>query len=108
MGPRRGFRDRIRPEIDAYFGRCFERLCRKALPLIYKLEGVSAGFEVGEYWDKAVQIDVVGLRDDSWTDIGECRWGSVKSYKALLKELEIKVSAYPNTRGATIGKRCII
>ena len=69
MGPRRAFRDRIRPEIDTYFGVCFERLWREALPVIYEQEGVSAGFEIGEYWDKEVQIDVVGLRDDSWTDL---------------------------------------
>jgi hypothetical protein len=31
---------------------------------------VNAAFEIGEYWDKHVQIDVVGLRDDHWTDIG--------------------------------------
>jgi len=38
----------------------------------FKLDriGVTAAFEIGEYWDKHVQIDVVGLRDDHWTDIG--------------------------------------
>jgi AAA+ ATPase superfamily predicted ATPase len=108
MGPRRAFRDRIRPEIDAYFGLCFERLCREALPAIYEQEGVSAGFEVGEYWDKTVQIDVVGLRDDNWTDLGECKWGAVRSLKAIRNDLERKVQIYPNNRGATIGKRIFL
>ncbi len=76
MGPRRALRERIRPELDTYFGLCFERLCRQALPVIYEREGVSATFEVGEYWDNAVQIDVVGLRDDHWTDLGRMQMGS--------------------------------
>ena len=105
MGARRTLRERIRPELDAYFGSCFEGLCRQALPRIYEREGVGAAFEVGEYWDKKVQIDVVGLRDDQWTDLGECKWGSVKSHIKLTKDLERKIRAYPNIRGATIGKR---
>ena len=108
MGPRRSLRERIRPELDAYFGLCFERLCRQALPFLYEREGVSAAFEVGEYWDKKLQIDVVGLRDDYWTDLGECKWGTITSYKRLLEDLERKVRAYPNTRGATIGKRLFL
>jgi AAA+ ATPase superfamily predicted ATPase len=108
MGPRRALRERMRPELDAYFGTCFERLCRHALPVIYEREGVSAAFEVGEYWDREVQIDVVGLRDDHWTDLGECKWGTITSHGKLLEELERKVRTYPNTRGATIGKRLFL
>ena len=29
-----------------------KRLCREALPFIYAAEGVTAGFEVGEYWNR--------------------------------------------------------
>jgi hypothetical protein len=55
-----------------------------------------------------VQIDVVGLRDDNWTDLGECKWGAIRSYKKLLEEVERKVQAYPNNRGATLGKRIFL
>ena len=55
-----------------------------------------------------MQIDVVGLRDDHWTDIGECKWGTARSHNKLLKDLELKVRAYPNTRGATISKRLFL
>ena len=108
MGAQRAMSDRIRSNLDAYFGLCFERLCRQALPIIYSREGVNAAFEIGEYWDKHVQIDVVGLRDDHWTDIGECKWGTVRSHNKLLKDLEKKVRVYPNTRGATIGRRLFL
>jgi hypothetical protein len=60
LGPERGFSEIVRPALDAYFGLCFERLCRESLPLIYIAEGITAAFEVGEYWDPRVQIDVVG------------------------------------------------
>ena len=104
-GGRQALRDRIRPHLDSYFGLSFERLCREALPRLYQREGLTAAFEIGEYWSKNVQVDVVGLRDDGWTDLGECKWGTVRSPAALRKEIEEKAVAYPNQRGATLGLR---
>jgi len=104
-GPERAFRDRIRPHLDAYFGACFERLCREAMPFIYAAEGVTAGFEVGEYWDRGAQIDIVSLREDGWTDIGECKWGSIQAGRSPQAEFDRRVAAYPNSRGATICRR---
>ena len=104
-GPSKTFADRIRRDLPAYFGTCFERLCRAALPDLYAKEGVEAGFEVGEYWDRRVQIDLVSLRGDRWTDLGECKWGRVRSLPALQRELASKVSAFPNPRNATIARR---
>ena len=102
------FAERIAPSLDAWFGSCFERLCREALPLIYASEGVAAGYEVGEYWSKTAQIDVVGLREDHWTDLGECKWGAVRSPQALETELDRKAAAFPNPRGATFGRRYFV
>ena len=76
--------------------------------MVYEREGVSAAFTIGEYWDKNVQIDVVGLRDDRWTDLGECKWGTIRSPAALAREIEDEVRAYPNQRGATIGGRAFV
>ncbi len=72
--------------------------------MVYEREGVTPSFHVGEYWAKDVQIDVVGLRDDRWTDLGECKWGHVASSAALAGELADKVGRYPNRRGATIAR----
>lgn len=105
MGPEKTWRERIRPEIDAYFGGCFEALCREALPHLYASERVTAPFEVGEYWDKRCQIDVVGLRQDGWTDLGECRWGRIRSARQVRDELEAKVGLFANRRNATIGRK---
>jgi uncharacterized protein len=103
-GAERTFERRVEPRLPAYFGGCFEALCREALPLLYEAEGVTASFEVGQYWSKEVQIDVVGHREDNFTDLGECKWGSLKP-AAVARELEAKVGKYPNKRNATIGLR---
>ncbi len=105
LGGMRVFTTRIRPELDSYFGSCFESMCREALPVLYAREGITAAFDVGEYWDKTTQIDVVGVRADGWTDLGECRWGKVPSARGIAAELEGKVSRYPNPHNASIGRR---
>lgn len=107
-GAESALRDRIRPHLDAHYGHAFERLCREALPRIYAREGVTAAFEVGEFWSKESQIDVVGLRDDGWIDLGECKWGAVRAPRRLEAELEDKVRAYPNPGNATVGRHIFV
>ena len=107
-GVARTFAEAIRPSLDSWFGEGFERLCREALPRIYAGEALGAAFEVGEFWSKETQIDVVGLRGDNWTDLGECKWGSVRSPKALEDELTRKAGLYRNSRGATLYKRYFV
>lgn len=108
IGPQQAAVRLIQPSLESYFGLCFEALCREALPGIYQHEGVSAAFDVGSYWDKAVQIDVVGIRQDGWVDLGECKWGAAKSAATISEELERKIVHYPNTRAATIGRRLFL
>lgn len=107
-GITRTFADAIKPSLNAWFGDGFEQLCREALPLIYAAETVAAVFEVGEFWSKEIQIDVVGLRADNFTDIGECKWGPVRSPKALEDELARKIGLYRNDRGATLNRRYFV
>ena len=106
--PRRSFLEVIQPELESYFGSCFERLCREALPALYEAEGIGGPFEVGEYWDKNVQIDVVGRRKDGWIDIGECKWGQVSSATRLVEALRGKVPRYPNPENATVQPRLFL
>lgn len=104
-GPERAFSELIRPHLDSYFGGCFERLCRESLPYLYEEEGVNTTYEIGEFWDKQVQIDVVGYRQDDRIDIGECKWGTPASVPSLIRELNTKMERYPNKRNATLQGR---
>jgi AAA+ ATPase superfamily predicted ATPase len=101
------FHDAIRPRLDAYWGGCWERLCREQLPRIYAREGVACHARIGEFWTpREVQIDVVSLRADKRTDLGECRWSRVRSLAALARELEQKIPAFPNPGKESVG-RCL-
>ncbi len=104
-GRKKAFQELIAPHLQSFFGSCFESFCREALPLLYAREGVQARYDIGEYWDKSCQIDVVGYRDDGWTDLGECKWSLRSSPTKVLGELEAKTSNYPNPRQATIHRR---
>lgn len=109
LGAERAFIELIRPQLPAFWGGCFERFCRQNLPEIYlKQDKLICSFQVGEYWDKQVQIDVVGIRDDHWTDLGECRWGSVRSLPGLVKELDEKVNRYPNSLNHSIRRHLFL
>lgn len=108
VGPAAFYRETVKPDLPAYFGSCFERLCREALPTLYARDGVTTAWEVGEYWDKTVQVDVVGLRDDNWTDLGECKWQAVRAAGALASELVSKAGRFPNPRGATVALHAFV
>jgi uncharacterized protein len=105
MGAERAFKELIRPHLDSYFGSCFEQLSREFLAALYQREKISSAFQIGEYWNKETQIDVVGLRQDGWLDCGECKWGDVRSTKILTQELDIKASRYPNAQKYTLQRR---
>jgi hypothetical protein len=105
IGPARVAAEIVRPRLDAYFGICFDSLCREALPVLYERERLLTPFQVGSYWGPGCQIDVVGLREDGWTDLGECKFGAHDSATEAAAELGRKAGLYPNRRGATICKR---
>jgi hypothetical protein len=91
----RAFEQLVAPQWEAFCGEGFERLCREALPSIYSKEHISGRFDVGEYWDRSVQIDVVGLRDDGWVDLGECRWIGRTGLSSIARELAVRVGHFP-------------
>ena len=94
----------IEPFLPAYFGECFESLCREALPKLLIQERAQGKFEVGEYWDKTVQIDALGIRSDGRIELCECKWGKAQSTQ-LHKELLEKKERFPNPENHTISLR---
>jgi AAA+ ATPase superfamily predicted ATPase len=94
--PRRTFEEIVAPQWVAFCGDGFERLCREAMPFLYEAEGVTGRYQIGEYWDRQTQIDVVGVRTDGWTDIGECKWSGQGAPMAFARELIARAAAYPD------------
>lgn len=105
LGPERAVRELVRPGWEAFCGEAFERLCREALPRLHAAEKVGAPASIGEFWAKDVQVDVVSIRDDHRVELGECKWGPVRSAAALRAELAAKLPAFPNRRAATLRLR---
>jgi len=93
----------IQPQLDSYFGKRFEKLGQESLLEDYRKRKIIWE-HVGRYWDKNIELDVVGIRRDRWIDIGECKWGAVKSLREVAHSLELKTARYPNSEGASIGK----
>lgn len=78
--------DSIENELTNQLAFTFEQVCREAVKkdLDYP--------EVGRWWYKEHEIDVVGLKsDNSSLFLGECKWTSDKPGLALLKDLEHKM-----------------
>ncbi len=105
--PELGFEQLVAPQWDSYCGECFERMCREALPFLYADAGISGRYQVGEYWDKTVQIDVVGVRADNWIDLGECKWHGTAGVSAPAAELAARVRSYPSAN-RTVNKRLFV
>lgn len=105
--PERAFEQIVAPQWDAYCGESFERLCREALPLLYESEGVTGRYEVGEFWTRETQIDVVGLRSDGWVDLGECKWHGRPAVGQVARELDARALLYP-ARQKTVQRRAFL
>jgi uncharacterized protein len=107
-GAHAAWNELISKQLEPYFGSCFERLCREALPGLYERERVAASYTIGEYWDREVQIDVVGARTDGRIDLGEVKWGAVRSAAGLAQELDANVARYPNPTNTTVERRFFV
>ncbi|MDD2710214.1 MAG: ATP-binding protein [Verrucomicrobiae bacterium] len=106
--PAQAFKQLVEPHLDAYYGTCFDLFCREALADLYQKEKVTASFQIGQYWDKNCQIDVVGLRNDHHLDLCECKWKGSVNLTQLLQELKNKQVRYPNPRGASVQYRAFV
>lgn len=71
----------IEPEMADFVSQEFERLCQGALPDLYPDETFV---DVGRWWYKEHEVDVVGLSTDGTMVVGECKFtASPLDYSAL-------------------------
>jgi uncharacterized protein len=111
LGPEEAFARVVAPQIDRFFASRFEDFCRDWLQRHYVThEGATGEVVVGQYWRReTVQIDVVGKRTrDRWIDLGECKWGKVKSLADAIEELHRKAGSYPAPKDFSLGYRLFL
>jgi len=107
LTPAQAFEQLVASQWDAFCGDGFERLCREALPLIYRRDGVSGRIQLGDYWERDMQIDVVGLRSDGWVDLGECRWRADAAVAVATDDITARAALYP-AAGRTVARHVFL
>jgi len=107
LSPSESWERLVAPQLESWAGDGFERLCRAALPRLLAKEGVRATVEVGAWWDRTAQVDVVGIRDDGVTELGACKWGPV-SGASLQRELDRRVAVFPNPGKHTLRRHAFV
>ena len=82
----------VKAKFDMYMGEIFEEVVRQSLPLLYS-RGLMKTFpaEIGKWWHKGEEIDLVALGDCSSAFI-EVKWGhlSEKEVERIKEELKRK------------------
>lgn len=75
----------IEPEMADFLSHEFETLCQNALPDLYPGETFV---DIGRWWYKEHEVDVVGLTDDGTMVAGECKFTSSPLDYGALASLE--------------------
>ncbi|MCU4718913.1 ATP-binding protein [Halapricum hydrolyticum] len=75
----------VEPEMADFVSQEFERLCQDRLPDLYPDE---AFVDIGRWWYKEHEVDIVGLTDDRTMVAGECKFTSDPLDYSALASLE--------------------
>ncbi|WP_343749193.1 ATP-binding protein, partial [Halarchaeum salinum] len=75
----------IEPELADFVSPAFETLCQDALPDLYPDE---LFLDIGRWWYKEHEIDVVGFTDDGTMVVGECKFTNAPLDYSALASLE--------------------
>lgn len=80
----------IEPELADFVSPAFEMLCQEALPNLYPDE---LFLDIGRWWYKEHEVDVVGFTDEGTMVVGECKFTSAPLDYGALTSLEEHVEA---------------
>lgn len=78
----------IEPELPDFVSPEFERLCQGALPNLYP---EATFLDIGRWWYKEHEVDVVGLSADQTMVVGECKFTNAPLDYSVLTSLETHV-----------------
>ena len=93
---KRVWAQRVAPQLDEFLGLSFEGLCREYVRRhgVEKLGAVPDG-EVGRFWSREVEIDVLCRNADGTHTCGECKWTRRSVGERELENLQRKAEALP-------------
>ncbi len=76
----------VLPELNSYFGRAFEKLCKEII--IDKINGVT---KIGGWWYQDSEIDIVAFNEkEKICYFAECKWQDHVNAGKILQELKEK------------------
>ena len=85
----RGLKDEALKRINLTFNQhvsfTFEKIARQYMLRYLKVE------KVGRWWDKSIEIDIVGVKEDTLY-VGECKWSNKKVDVRVLNKLRMKTA----------------
>ncbi|MBM3303636.1 MAG: ATP-binding protein [Candidatus Aenigmarchaeota archaeon] len=85
----------VKKEMNAYFGKLFEEVCRENL--------ANFGFKFdrsGRWWHKDKEIDIVATSDEKEILLGECKWKENVNAESIARDLARKAGMVDWNRGA--------
>lgn len=87
---------RVAPQLDEFLGLAFEGLCREYVRRHgAETLGVVPSGEVGRFWSRDVEIDVLCRNVDGSHTCGECKWTRKPVGERELEDLQGKAQALP-------------
>jgi len=93
----RVWRQHIGPQLDEYLGAAFEAICREYTRRYgEETTGVLPAGEVGRFWSRDAEIDLLCRNADGTCTCGECKWTRRLVSEADLNRLHEKSAALPS------------
>ncbi|MBC7286460.1 MAG: ATP-binding protein [Armatimonadetes bacterium] len=89
------WRENIEPYFDEFMGLVFEEVCREYVRRFGEERLPVRAEEVGVFWHKDGDIDVLSLNADGSVYCGECKWSRQPMDLRALHELEQKAALLP-------------
>jgi len=88
--PEEVWREDIEPHLDDYMGLAFEQICRDYVRRFAAEKLPVQAKEVGVFWHKNGEIDVLSLNTDGSVYCGECKWSrqpmDLRELEALVRK----------------------
>ena len=86
QGLKKDLLDSLKQEINSYYGKVFEQVCKEIV--FDKIKNLS---KIGRFWHKDIEIDLIALNEkDKEIYLIECKWKSEVNPNEILFKLKEK------------------